>query len=108
RKLPDARRKLEIPEAIDVTEMIVNVYRQVKDWFGQGNKRLTFKQLIPAEDRESKVFTFVPLLHLENERRVKLMQKQHFGEIEIEMLRMQAFKQAPAAQAPEADKNPKV
>jgi len=87
RKLPDAKRMLEIPESLDVTELIVGMYRKVKDWFGQGNTTLTFNQLLPAEDRESKVFTFIPLLHLENERRIDMHQTQHFGQIEIEMLR---------------------
>ena len=29
------------------------------------------------------VYTFIPLLHLSNQRRIDLWQKEHFGEIEI-------------------------
>jgi chromatin segregation and condensation protein Rec8/ScpA/Scc1 (kleisin family) len=87
RKLPDAKRMLQVPESLDVTELIVGMYKKVKDWFSGGNTRLTFNQLLPADDKESKVFTFIPLLHLENERRINMQQQHPFGEIEIELLR---------------------
>ena len=89
RKLPEARQKIQIPEAIDITEIIVKVYSQIKDYFSSSKQKqkLTFNKLLPAEDKESKVFTFIPLLHLETERRINLLQQRPFGEIEIEMLR---------------------
>jgi segregation and condensation protein A len=87
RKLPDARQRIKIPDVVDITEVIVKVYRQIKQHFSKTNDRLKFSQLLPAEDRESKVFTFIPLLHLETERRINLMQEKPFEEIEIEMLR---------------------
>ena len=68
------------------------MYKKVKDWFSGGNTKLTFNQLLPADDKESKVFTFIPLLHLENERRINMLQQHPFGEIEIEMLRRQTEK----------------
>ncbi|MFH2028457.1 MAG: segregation/condensation protein A, partial [Nanoarchaeota archaeon] len=46
----------------------------------------TFSQLIPDDTREGRVYTFIPLLHLTNQRKVDLEQYQHFGDIEI-MLR---------------------
>ncbi|MBW3010677.1 segregation/condensation protein A [Candidatus Woesearchaeota archaeon] len=88
RALPAAQRKLRLPDAIDISEVIVGVYNQIKDYFKtNGKKALTFTQLLPSQDRESKVYTFIPLLHLSSERRVNLNQKDHFGEIEIELLK---------------------
>jgi segregation and condensation protein A len=87
RKLPDAKQKINIPDTVDITEVIVKVYTQIKDYFSGTSDKLTFSKLLPAEDRQSKVFTFIPLLHLENERRINLSQQRDFGEIEIEMLR---------------------
>jgi segregation and condensation protein A len=88
KQLPNARQKINLPDAIDITEVIVRVYKQIKDYFASNkDEKLTFSRLLPAEDKQSKVFTFIPLLHLETERRINLMQQKHFGEIEIEMLR---------------------
>jgi len=92
RKLPEARQKIKIPDAVDVTEIIVKVYKQIKDYFSKNDGKLTFSKLLPAEDKESKVFTFIPLLHLETERRINLLQEKHFDEIEIEMLRKKTQK----------------
>lgn len=86
--LPAAQRKLQLPDAIDISEVIVGVYNQIKDYFKKnGKKALTFTQLLPSDDKESKVYTFIPLLHLSNERRVNLNQDRQFGEIEIELLK---------------------
>jgi segregation and condensation protein A len=87
RKLPLLRQNIKIPDTVDVTEIILKVYKQIKDHFSESNEKLTFSSLLPAEDKESKVFTFIPLLHLENERRVNLIQEKPFSEIQIEMLR---------------------
>ena len=49
-------------------------------------KSLTFSKLIPSDSKEDKVYTFIPLLHLENQRKIDMKQFRHFGEINIEML----------------------
>ena len=51
-----------------------------------GKETLTFTKLVPSEKKEDKIYTFIPLLHLDNQEKVNLMQKEHFGEIEIEIL----------------------
>ena len=82
--------KLKAPEnVVDITEVIKDVYQKVEDYYEKNGKtqRLTFSQLIPSDSKEDKVFTFIPLLHLENQQRVDMDQKIHFGEIEIELLR---------------------
>ena len=50
---------------------------------------ITFSRIIPSGSREDKVYTFIPLLHLCNMRKVDLHQEQHFGDFEIELLSKQ-------------------
>jgi chromatin segregation and condensation protein Rec8/ScpA/Scc1 (kleisin family) len=51
-------------------------------------RKLTFSQLIPAQpSKQDKVYTFIPLLHLTNQQMIDLYQQQHFGEIEIELMK---------------------
>ena len=45
--------------------------------------KLTFTKLLNSDSKEDKIYTFIPLLHLETDKKVNLDQKQHFGEIEI-------------------------
>lgn len=71
----------------DIGMVIRQVYDRILDFFvGQNSKRLTFSQLVPSKAKEDKIYTFIPLLHLSNHRKIDLDQRQHFGEINI-MLR---------------------
>ena len=75
-KIPERKR--------DITEVIKEVYSRIKSFFMiNSQKRLTFTQLVPSQKKEDKIFTFIPLLHFTNQRKVNLEQKEHFGEIEI-------------------------
>ncbi len=76
---------IEIPEKkTDVSRVIKDLYSKILKSFALNkNKKLTFSQLIPSSSKEDKVFTFVPLLHLSNQRKIELNQQEHFGEIEI-------------------------
>ncbi len=88
RRIPYARKRIELPNALDITEIIVSVYNKIIKFFNKNKQEtLTFTKLLPDNERDSKVYTFIPLLHLHNERRVELRQKKSFGEIEIELLR---------------------
>ena len=86
--------KIRMPENfVDMGELIQDVYHKVESYYGtnglvaeqQKPHRLTFSELIPSDSKEDKVYTFIPLLHLENQRKVDMYQDVHFGEIEIEM-----------------------
>jgi len=44
---------------------------------------ILFHDLLKTSSREDKVFTFMPLLHLENQRKVSLEQEDHFGDITV-------------------------
>lgn len=87
RNIPEV--KININEKkIDIGEAIKDVYGRVKLHFlkNREEKKMKFSTLIPDDTKEGKVYTFIPLLHLTNERKIELFQMQHFGEIEIEML----------------------
>lgn len=76
----------------DIGQVIKDIYGRIKLFFvNSKGAKLTFSKLIPENpSKEDKVFTFVPLLHLTNQRKIDLAQQQHFGEIEIQMLHRQA------------------
>ena len=68
----------------DITQVIREVYGKIKAFFSINNqKSLTFTQLVPSKNKEDKIYTFIPLLHLTTQRKVDLNQQEHFGEIEI-------------------------
>lgn len=77
-------KKIEIPEkSKDITEVIKEVYDRIVALVSKGTQKLFFNQLIPSESKEDKVLTFIPLLHLTNERKIYLNQKTHFGPIQV-------------------------
>ena len=69
--------------------MVLSRETYIKKYVGKGNKRLTFNHLIPSESKEDKVYTFIPLLHLTNQRKINLHQQKHFEDIEVELLNKQ-------------------
>lgn len=84
--LPDVN--VEIPEkGKDMSFVLKDVYEKVTNFFDKNKGNLTFEQLIPSDSKEDKVYTFIPLLHLENQRKVDMLQKQHFGEILVNLLK---------------------
>ena len=77
-------------KARDISLVIKDVYKKIIGFFTEnGTKppKLTFNLLLPEETKEDKVFTFIPLLHLDYQRKVDLLQKKHFGDIEIKLLK---------------------
>ena len=80
-----AEVRVEIPEkSKDISIIIKEIYGQIKDYFIKEKlKKLSFSQLVPSNDRNDKVYTFVPLLHLDNLRKINLYQEKHLNEIDI-------------------------
>ena len=76
---------VEIPKKTrDITQVIREVYGNIKSFFFKnGQKRLMFSQLVPSERKEDKIFTFIPLLHLDHQRKIDIGQEGHFSDIEI-------------------------
>ncbi len=80
------RGTIEVPKRkVDMGALIGEVYGKMTSWFAANNK-LTFTQLLPPDaNKEAKILTFMPLLHLANVdyRKLDLVQQENFGEIEI-------------------------
>ena len=78
---------------IDLSVLMDRLYRNIVAFFDSNsreqnqdmnkNQKLTFSHLLPSQSRHDKIHTFLPLLHLTNQRRIDLHQQEHFGEIEI-------------------------
>lgn len=76
--------RVEVPEKkIDITEVLKDLYSRIISFFKAGGKKLTFEEFVNSPRREDRIATFVPLLHLDTQRKIDLVQKEHFGEIEI-------------------------
>jgi len=81
---------LDIPEVIppekkiNINELIDNIYNKIINFF-KTDSSLTFSKLAGSDRREDKIATFVPLLHLDHQRRIDMLQNEHFGEINIKI-----------------------
>lgn len=78
---------MSIPEKkYDISELMKNVYQRVVGFFtSESGAKLTFMQLVQSDRKEDKIITFIPLLHLANNRKIDLLQEIPFGEIEIRL-----------------------
>ena len=81
------RVDVKIPDKkVDISELITNVYTKIVDFFKTTKKQtLTFSKLVNSESKEDKMYTFLPLLHLDNQEKVNINQEEPFGEINIEI-----------------------
>ena len=79
--------KVEIPQKkTDISELITNVYNKITEFFRINKiERLTFKKLVNSTKKDDIVYTFIPLLHLDNQEKVSISQEEPFGEINIEI-----------------------
>jgi segregation and condensation protein A len=88
-----AHPKVELPNKIfDLSFVLNDVYNTIVEHHEKvgGAGALTFSQIIPQDGGwEDKVYTFIPLLHLCNMRKIDLHQEQHFSDFEIELLSKQ-------------------
>jgi chromatin segregation and condensation protein Rec8/ScpA/Scc1 (kleisin family) len=68
---------------------MATVYSKVEGYYNNNkkkNKTLTFDELVISESKYDKVLTFVPLLHLDTQRKVDLEQEKHFDKIAIKLV----------------------
>lgn len=69
---------------IDITQKIKDLYSNILDFFQRMRREeIMFKELVPSNEKKDLLWTFVPLLHLNNEGKIELLQKIQFGEIKI-------------------------
>lgn len=69
----------------DMSLIIGDVHLKISEYFEKNpaEQKLFFSQLIANETKEEKIYTFIPLLHLTNDRKIDLDQEKHFEDIEI-------------------------
>ncbi len=85
RYLPKGQTFTVPTRTFDIGNAIRELYLRIKKYYYE-NEKLTFSQLIPSEEKADKVYTFIPLLHLTSQRKIDLIQQEHFGEIEIDFV----------------------
>lgn len=73
----------QIPEKkVDLSKLIKEIYSKILGYF-QKKEAVTFTKLVNSERKEDKILTFIPLLHLDTQEKINLVQREPFGEIEI-------------------------
>lgn len=79
---------------IDILEVIRDLYHKIVYYTQKENKKtITFTKLLPPNPgKREKAYTFIPLLHLENERKVETNQPKPFEEIYIKLLKRNGHK----------------
>ncbi len=84
-QVPEA--KVSVPEKKkEITVIIKEIYGQIVEYFREEKiKRLKFSQLIPSDAKRDKVYTFLPLLYLDTQRKIDLYQPNHLDDIEISL-----------------------
>ena len=82
-------REAEVPDSIkvpdkkiDIGNKITEIYEKIKNFLKKENK-VTFSQLTPSKEKEDVIYTFIPLLHLDNQKKIHLQQEKPFEEINI-------------------------
>ena len=75
----------------NIKEKIREIYDKVISHFHkQQTEKIKFSD-ISGDNRESKISTFVPLLHLDNQERLSLDQEKHFEEIFISLFKSEGI-----------------
>jgi segregation and condensation protein A len=73
----------------DVTLVMNDVYKKIEKKM-RNLKVITFSELIDNDSKEEKLYIFVPLVYLDTQRRIDIEQPQHFGEINIHLVKRKA------------------
>jgi segregation and condensation protein A len=80
---------MKIPENhFDLGKAMNVVYARVETHYNSKKSKdrtLTFDELVMSDSKKDKVLTFVPLLHLDTQRKVDLEQKNHFDTINVKL-----------------------
>ena len=70
----------------DIGEAIKSVYARVCSFLSD-KADIFFSRLLCSQTKEEKIRTFIPLLHLSNQRKVELSQDVPFGDIRISLVK---------------------
>ncbi len=81
--------KYNLPKrTMDIMEVIRDLYHKIAYYtHKKERKNITFSQLLPPEAKKrDKVYTFIPLLHLENQQKISTKQTDPFKEINVKLM----------------------
>ncbi len=71
-------------EPVDIGNKIKNLYEKIVDFFQNlQREEVSFSELVPSHEKMDIIWTFVPLLHLNNDGKVSIHQEVQFGEIKV-------------------------
>lgn len=77
---------IDIPKKTQSANLTIQkLYLKIQNFFHTENKKLTFADLVPSENKMDKIYTLIPLLHLSNKSKIDLQQEKAFGEIMINL-----------------------
>jgi chromatin segregation and condensation protein Rec8/ScpA/Scc1 (kleisin family) len=66
--------------------VVIKIYKKIEMKM-KNLKVITFSELVDSESKEDKLYTFVPLIYLDTQRRIDLEQPEHFGDINIYLVK---------------------
>lgn len=69
----------------NISDLIKSVYEKIIYMFRK-KEILNFAELLETDSKEDKITTFIPLLHLCNQQKIDLNQKEAFGNIKITLM----------------------
>ena len=88
RKLSAKGKKINVPKKDkDITIVINDLYKKIEKTL-ETVKHVKFSQLLKSGEKEEKIYTFIPLLYLDTQRRIDIEQKIHFDDIRIELTKL--------------------
>ena len=79
---------------MDILGVIRDLYHKISYYTVKENTdTLTFSKLLPPRaGRQEKVYTFIPLLHLEHQEKVETTQEKPFDEIYVKLMKKNRVK----------------
>ncbi len=89
--------KFKMPaKGVDIMGAIRDVYNKINYYAEKEKKsKITFDRLLPSQaSKMDKVFTFLPLLHLENQHKLEMQQKEAFADIDVHLYKQKKGKKA--------------
>lgn len=73
-------------EEEDISDRLNSLYSRLKSFLGKGRNAVAFSDIVDDAERQEALNKFVHIMHLETDERVRCMQEEWLGEIEIEVL----------------------
>lgn len=72
--------------SVDISVSINQVFNRIRKHYKVTTRQLRFSHMVPKEDREARIYTFVPLLHLTNMKKINIKQEEHLGDIDVKII----------------------